>query len=72
MQDLALQSLWSESVTRISVSAAQFTMKVRDTVMFCVSELMMDDIVTPLQCYGSNFTLYEMIMQLLMSRERVL
>lgn len=70
MQDLALQSLWSESVTRISVSAAQFT--VRDTVMFCVSELMMDDIVTPLQCYGSNFTLYEMIMQLLMSRERVL
>lgn len=61
MQDLALQSLGSESVARIFVSAAQFTKKVRGTMMFCVFELMMDGTVTPLQCYGSNFTLYEMI-----------
>lgn len=48
MQNLELQSLGSESVTRIAVSASQFTMNVRDTMRFCVSELMMDDIVTPL------------------------
>lgn len=72
MQNLELQSLGSESVTRIAASATQFTMNVRDTMMFCVSELMMDDIFTPLQCYGSNFTLYQVIMQLLASRAQVL
>lgn len=48
VQNLELQSLRCEPVTRIAVSATQFTMNVRDTMMYCVSELMMDDRVTPL------------------------
>lgn len=50
----------------------EFTINIQDTVIFYVSELMMVDIVTPLQCCGFSFTLFQMILQLFVAGSLIL